>query len=194
LFVRFGSWSDVVEALTVWDGVERFQKDASLRTSIGLALGWRLFSMSAEEAAAARPEIGRMVDTPAGVWLQLALGDTRTAATSHAGFEGLARAYPMAEAGRLPRPSVARLLEAALWHEGGHPGRAALDLHRQLQAELVIDGSAASGEGYAQRRGVQVYTAKGVARSDSPLFLVANELYRFIRREEPWSLREHRLR
>jgi len=192
LFTRFAPMDAVLKALSEWGAVDRFKRDESLRTSIGLALAWRLFRLPEVEAVALSPDISQMIDTAAGAWLQLALGKARTASTSHAAFADLARAYPLADQGRLSRSRIADLLEAALWREGGHPARALVDLHRQLQAELMIDGSAASGEGYAQVRGVETYVAKGVSRGDSPLFTIANEFYRFIKRTEPWSMQEYR--
>ncbi len=193
LFSRYAPMDSVVKALQEWRTVQRFQEDDFLRTSIGLSLAWRLFSSPKAETTALHAEIGPMADTPAGVWLQLALGQKRTAAIAHPGFEDLAQAYPLASAGRLPHARIGNLLETALWREGGHPRRVAVDLHRQWQAELLIDGNAAPGGGYAQARSAETYTAKGVARGDSPLFLVANQFFRFIGREEPWSLQEYRL-
>lgn len=192
LFTRFAPMDAVLKALSEWGAVDRFKRDESLRTSIGLALAWRLFRLPEAEAAALSPDISQMIDTPAGAWLQLALGKARTAATSHTAYVDLARAYPLANQGRLPRPRVADLLEAALWREGGHPARATVGLHRQLQAELMIDGSAGDREGYAQIRGAEIYAAKGVSRDDSPLFPVANEFYRFVKWAEPWSMPEYR--
>ena len=193
LFSRYAPMDSVVTALQQWRTVQRFQEDDFLRTSIGLSLAWRLFSAPPVDTTALQAEIGPMTETAAGVWLELALGQKRTAAIAHQGFEDLAQAYPLASTGRLPHARIGKLLEAALWREGGHPRRMAVDLHRQWQAELLIDGNAAPGGGYAQARSAEIYTAKGVARGDSPLFLVANQFFRFICRQEPWSLQEYRL-
>lgn len=190
LFIRFAPIHAVVKALEEWQAVAHFKRDQALRTSIGLALAWRLFASSAEAVDALDLEITPLIDTPAGAWLQLALGRARTASISHQGFADLARAYPLAVDNRLPRMRIADLLESALWREGGHPARAGIDLHRQLQAELMIDGKEEFVGSFDRAQGFQPYKAKGPP--DQSLFLVATQLFRFIRREEPWSMKELR--
>ncbi len=190
LFTRYAPITAVVEALAQWRTAGLF-KDRALSTSIGLALAWRLFATPEAALADLDLDISKLVDTPAGAWLQMALKRPRTASLGHEAFAELRRAYAPARDARLSRPRIAALLEQALWREGGHPARAVADLHRQLQSKLVIDAEVAAILDNNQVRGGATYTAKGVPRGDN-LFLVATQLFGFIRRTEPWSMPEYR--
>jgi hypothetical protein len=103
-------------------------------------------------------------------------------------------------ASKLSRQLGAEALEHASWRDGpdgretaggSNPGLSGLELHRQFLGELLIDGCRSAGKNFVDS-GRKPYMAGGPGRTDG-VFQVAYELFKFIRREEPWSLREHRL-
>lgn len=178
------------EALAAWKEHAEFREERT-RSAVWLALAWRVLA----QPAASRPfdlaTLGLRPDE--GRWLRWALGGGVDAAARQEIDPELGRAFPLATSGRLQRVDVAAAVEAALWRLGVHPGLAELEVHRQLLAELLIDGSQVAGTRFAEVSRKAPYVAKGLLRDDAA-FRIAHELFKFIRREEPWALREHRLR
>ncbi len=188
LHVRWGALAKVQQALTEWKKLHVFAS-AEHRRALGLAVAWRLLTMTPAEAAAARLDTDWFTDPLVRSWLMASRGETVDKSNLGTPVDDLNRAVRLFVDNQLPRDRAAAILERELWRNGTHPGLAGLELHRQLLGELLIDGLAGTRFVESPRK---PYIADGLERGE-PVFQVAHELFKFIRGEEPWSMHEHRL-
>jgi hypothetical protein len=196
LYSRFAPMPALRRALVEWQRLTIFKNDVDVQRAIGLALAERLMRMPPKDTRSLGLEVDWLMGTDVGPWLRLGMGESVSELEGEVHDVGLRRVLKLMIAGRLPRARAAAELHLASWRDGpagkeatnaSNPGLMGLELHRQLLGELVIDGA-----GRFVDSGREPYKAAGLGRSDTA-FEVAIELFKFIRREEPWSAREHRL-
>jgi hypothetical protein len=199
LYSRSAPLRSLRKALVRWKDLS-ICRPVDVKNSIGLALARRLMLMTAKDAEAAGLDIDWLFKTGAGPWLRVARGEKVEAPPRAAIDTPLDRAFRLVVASKLSRQLGAEALEYASWRDGpdgretaggSNPGLSGLELHRQFLGELLIDGCRSAGKNFVDS-GRKPYMAGGPGRTDG-VFQVAYELFKFIRREEPWSVREHRL-
>src|SRR5690606_23732319 len=156
-----------------------------------LALAWRAFAVPSERDAI-RPLVRHFSSIPEYRWLLLAVGQEGGTAAPDDAQAPLAAALAHARSGRLSAADCADLMSCTLWERHLQPGSAALDVERQFLGELLLDGSPSAGTRFVGSER-SPYIAKGLGREDI-FFKIAYELFKFVRRTEPWTRLEHRLR
>ncbi|MHC4851503.1 MAG: hypothetical protein ACYTGO_14595 [Planctomycetota bacterium] len=186
LFASSAPLPKLQDAVLQWP---RTCRDLMDEICLGLAL--RLSKSKADRQAlqGTLDKLGRAGDgdalTEAGIWLRLA--QHQELAASDLRLAELSRPLQLAMRGAFTDATRGQAIEEILWERGSHPGLSGLELHRAFLFDLLL----AHAAGSAVRR--ETYVPKGMLDPGDNFFLVARRLFEFIRKREPWALREHRL-
>lgn len=177
---------------TVLATADRWVRDEDIRGSMCLALTISL--LDGVQGAVSVPD--SVTALPEGAWVQWAAGEQPAVPTGvrnagdPAGDEILARALPLALDGRLPREVAHRVIEAALWRSGSHPGLVRVEAHVALLRDLLMSGSTQVSAALGIEA-LDQYLPAGIPRTDRRFFEIAYGFLQFVAvpREIPETLR-----
>lgn len=181
---------------TVVRDLQKYLGNAEARRIVALALAYRLL---ADDAATVKELAMPVPLLPEWFWVQWACGEVPLAPLGKDGAPlpscdaALDRALPLARDGRLPRAVAQRLLEAALWRNGWHPGLGLQQARLELLRDLLLTGSYPGSKYQPSVPHEKRYLPQGLQRN-APMFAVLIELFDYVNQPTLPLPRECRLR